>query len=65
MLEDAGLGVDDVRFFEQRIELAPWLERAGCVGEQAERVRELAADRITGGWITLDRIALKAVKAVH
>jgi SAM-dependent methyltransferase len=62
MLEEAGLRVDDVRFFDQPIEFDPWLERAGCVGQEAARVRELAADRIADGWITLDRIALKAVK---
>ncbi len=62
MLEDSGLGVDDVRFFEKPIELDPWLARAGCEGEEAERVRELAADRIADGWITLERIAVKAVK---
>jgi SAM-dependent methyltransferase len=62
MLEEAGLAVDDVRFFEKRIELEPWLERAGCAGEEAARVRELAADRIADGWITLERIAVKAVK---
>jgi len=62
MLEDAGLAVDDVRFFEYPIELEPWLERAGCAGEDAVRVRELAADRIADGWITFGRIAVKAVK---
>jgi len=62
MLEDSGLGIDDVRFFEKPIELDPWLARAGCEGEEAERVRELAADRISDGWITLERIAVKAVK---
>jgi SAM-dependent methyltransferase len=61
-LEDAGLAIDDVRFTEMRIELEPWLERAGCTGVDADRVRELAAARIAGGWITLDRIAVKAVK---
>jgi SAM-dependent methyltransferase len=63
MIEEAGLGVDDVGFFEKRIELEPWLERAGCTGEEAERVRELAADRVADGWITLERIALKGVKS--
>jgi SAM-dependent methyltransferase len=60
MLEDAGLGIDDVRFFPMRIELGPWLERAGCTGEDAARVRELASDRIDDGWITLERVAIKA-----
>jgi len=62
LLEDSRLGVDDVRFFEMPIELEPWLARAGCAGEEAERVRELAADRIADGWITLERIAVKAAK---
>jgi SAM-dependent methyltransferase len=62
LLEDAGLGIDDVRFVPMRIELGPWLERAGCTGDAAARVRELTADRVEDGWITLDRIAIKAVK---
>jgi SAM-dependent methyltransferase len=62
LLEEAGLAIDDVRFFDKPIELEPWLERAGCSGADAERVRELAADRIADGWITLERIAVKAVK---
>jgi SAM-dependent methyltransferase len=61
LLEEAGLGVDDVRLFEQRIELQPWLERAGCVGEEAARVRELAAERIADGWITLERLAIRGL----
>jgi len=62
MMEDAGLAVDEVRFFEYPIEFEPWLERTGCAGEDAVRVRELAADRIADGWITFGRIAVKAVK---
>ena len=55
----AGLGVEEVRRFAKPIELEPWLARAGSRGDEAERVRELLADRIADGWITLDRIALK------
>ena len=62
MLEEVGLGIDDVRFFAVPIELEPWLKRAGCTGRQAERVRQLAADRIADGWITLERVAVKARK---
>jgi SAM-dependent methyltransferase len=62
LLEDAGFGIDDIRFLPMRIELEPWLERAGCSGDAAARVRELTADRVEDGWITLDRIAIKAVK---
>jgi SAM-dependent methyltransferase len=59
LLESAGLSVDAVERFDKPIELGPWLERAGCTGEEAERVRELLSDRIADGWLTLDRIALK------
>ena len=37
----AGLTVEDLRSFEKRIELEPWLARAGCEGDEARRVREL------------------------
>lgn len=62
LFADEGLGVDDVRFLPQRVELEPWLDRAGCAGEAAARVRELVADRTEDGWVTLERMALKGVK---
>jgi len=62
LLEDAGLRVEEVRILEKPIELEPWLARAGCAGEEAAQVRELLADRIEGGLVRLDRIALKAVR---
>jgi SAM-dependent methyltransferase len=58
----AGLDVVEARTRERRIELEPWLERTGCTGEDAARVRELVADRIEGGQLRLDRIALKGRK---
>jgi SAM-dependent methyltransferase len=61
-LEDAGLRVDECEVLDKPIELEPWLARAGCEGEAAERVRALVSDRIDGGWIHLPRIALKASK---
>ena len=60
---DAGLTVEEVRFFEKPIEFQPWLDRCGCSGDDAARVRELLADRVDGDHIVLDRIALKAVPA--
>jgi SAM-dependent methyltransferase len=63
LLARAGLAVQAVRSFDKPIAFQPWLERAGCTGDEAGRVRELLADRIHDGWVTLDRIALKAVKA--
>jgi SAM-dependent methyltransferase len=62
-LEQAGLEVEDVRFFEKPIALQPWLDRCGCEGEEAKRVVELLGDRVQGDLVVLDRIALKAVPA--
>ena len=47
-LEAAGARVDTVEAIRHPIELEPWLTRAGCPAEDAERVRELVADRIEG-----------------
>ena len=63
MLGDAGVEVEEVRRFDKPIEFQPWLDRVGCEGEDAERVRELLADRIEDGWVQLDRIAVKGRKA--
>jgi SAM-dependent methyltransferase len=62
LFEEAGLTVEEVQHFDKPIELEPWLDRAGCVGEDAARVRGLLADRIEDGWVRLDRIALKGRK---
>ena len=62
LLAGAGLTVDDARRFDKRIELEPWLERAGCTGGEAARVRELLADRIDDRHVVLSRIVLKAAK---
>ena len=58
----AGLTVEDLRSFEKRIELAPWLARAGCVGDEARRVRDLLGDRIEGEHVVLTRVAFKGRK---
>jgi len=58
----AGLAVEAVEHEAKRIELEPWLARAGCAGGEAERVKELLADRTDGGYLTLDRIILKGRK---
>jgi hypothetical protein len=57
-----GLEVEDERVGERRIELEPWLERTGTTGADAERIRELVADRIEDGRLRIDRIALKGRK---
>lgn len=58
----AGLTVEDLRSFEKRIELEPWLARAGCEGDEARRVRELLGDRIEGDHVVLTRVAFKGRK---
>ena len=62
MFAAAGLEVDDVRHFDKPIEFQPWLDRVGCEGAAAERVRELLADRLEDGWVALDRIAVKGAR---
>jgi SAM-dependent methyltransferase len=62
LFDRAGLVLEDERPLPQRVEIEPWLERAGCIGADAERVRELVAGRSADGWVTLDRIAFKGVK---
>ena len=58
LFESAGLRVEEVRRLPKQIEVEPSLERAGTPERDAERFRELLADRIEDGWITLDRIAI-------
>jgi SAM-dependent methyltransferase len=58
----AGLTVEDMRSFEKRIELEPWLARAGCEGDEARRVQELLGHRIEGDHVVLSRVALKGRK---
>ncbi len=55
----AGLELEEVRVFDFPVELEPWLERTGCAGPDAERVRELVAGRTDGGFLGLRRIALR------
>jgi SAM-dependent methyltransferase len=55
----AGLTVAAVERMDKEIELGPWLARAGCVGDEAEQVKELLGDRLAGGRLTLPRIALR------
>ena len=62
LFADAGLTPVEERPMPQTIELEPWLDRAGCTGADADRVRELVADRTVDGWVTLERIALKGVR---
>jgi ubiquinone/menaquinone biosynthesis C-methylase UbiE len=43
LLDDAGLVVEHVEEFRKTHVVADWLERTGCTGETADRVRSLLA----------------------
>jgi SAM-dependent methyltransferase len=53
--DEAGLEVETFEREEKWLELEPWLERASCTGEEADRVRSLLAERIRDGRVRLDR----------
>lgn len=61
-LEEAGLVIRETRFFAHTFDLAAWLARTGCVGEEAALAESLLGDRVTGGTLTLDKLAILAVK---
>jgi SAM-dependent methyltransferase len=61
--ELARLEVVDARMLERPLEIEPWLERAGCTGEEAQRVRALLGDRVQGGWMPLPTLVIKGRKA--
>jgi SAM-dependent methyltransferase len=63
LLEDAGARIAVVEGIEHPVELQGWLDRAGCTGADAQRVRDLVAERTAGGRVVLDRIVIKAEKA--
>jgi ubiquinone/menaquinone biosynthesis C-methylase UbiE len=59
---DAGLEIVGERFMERPLEVEPWLARAGCEGDDAQRVRELLADRVVEGWLRLPTFVIKGTK---
>jgi SAM-dependent methyltransferase len=58
----AGLEIEELRLLPRESDLAVWLSRTGCEGEQAARVVELLGERAGGGRLRLDLIAIKARK---
>jgi SAM-dependent methyltransferase len=62
MFDAAGLDVEAFEREDKRIDVEPWLERAGTPPEDAARVRELLADRIEEGKVRLDRGIFKGRK---
>ncbi len=64
-LADAGLDVEQAECFEKEHPLEDWLVRTACTGEDARRVRELLADRMTddGSAWTDTKIVIRARKS--
>jgi SAM-dependent methyltransferase len=62
-VDGAELKLEELHVLPHEIDFAAWLARTGCVGEEAERVRQLWGERLAGNRLTLDKIALKARKA--
>ncbi|HLM37452.1 MAG TPA: class I SAM-dependent methyltransferase [Gaiellaceae bacterium] len=64
-LTEAGLEVEQFECFEKTHPLAAWLARTDCEGEEAERVKELLADRMTkdGSAWTDVKIVIRARKS--
>jgi SAM-dependent methyltransferase len=59
-LESAGVVVEEVAFVEKRHPVDEWLARTGCTGVDAQRVRELLADRIHDGFYVDTKVLLRA-----
>jgi SAM-dependent methyltransferase len=63
LFQSAGLEVEAVELFPGRaIPYEPWLDRVGCGGRDADRVRELLGDRVEGDSVRMPGIALKGRK---
>ena len=60
--ELAGLRIAEQRHFTRPLEIGPWLERVGCIGDDAARVRALLGDRVQDGWMPLPTLVIKGVK---
>jgi len=65
LLTEAGLEVEQVECLEKEHPLDDWLARTGCEGAEAERVRELLADRMNddGTAWTDTKIVIRARKS--
>jgi SAM-dependent methyltransferase len=60
MLTEAGLEVEQVEHFQRHPVVDDWLARVETPAEDGARVKELLADHIHDGALTLDSIVVKA-----
>jgi SAM-dependent methyltransferase len=63
MLTEAGLEVEQLMHFERRTNVDEWLARVDTPPDDARRVRELLAERIDDGLLTLDTVVVSARKS--
>jgi SAM-dependent methyltransferase len=56
----AGLEPAEVVVLAHEMDFTAWLARTGCTGAEAERVESLLGDRVSGGRLTLDKVAIRA-----
>jgi len=61
-VEEAGLRIEELRTLEHSFDFASWLERTGCSGEAAAQAEVLLGERVADGRLTLDKVAIHAVK---
>jgi SAM-dependent methyltransferase len=61
-VQRAGLQSEETLIFSHTFDLSAWLARTGCEGPEAEEAVALLAERAHDGRLTLDKIAIKAVK---
>jgi SAM-dependent methyltransferase len=61
-VEEAGLRIEELATLEHTIDFASWLARTGCAGATAAQVESLLGARVGNGRLTLDKIAIRAVK---
>jgi SAM-dependent methyltransferase len=62
IMQASGLAGGEIRILSHSMDFEAWLARTGCEGEEAARVTELLGDRVADGRLTLDKIAIRAVK---
>jgi ubiquinone/menaquinone biosynthesis C-methylase UbiE len=61
-IHEAGLFASEVELLAHSFEFAAWLDRTGCEGDDAARAEALLGDRVADGSLTLDKLAIRAVK---
>ena len=61
-VSEVGLELAELCISSHAFDLDAWLKRTGCEGAEAELVVELLGDRVRDGRLTLDKIAIRAVK---